>query len=97
MPRRLRPVGSGEKAEAPRKLSVAEAAADGTHRGMLVALRARIAASVQSPSTSAVALAALCRQLALISKELSVLDSAESEDAITAAAGVPDEAWDGAV
>ena len=59
---------------------------------MLLALRDRIARSVEAPSCSPVALAALSRQLVSISKELSVLDS-DGEDAIGQAARTPDEPW----
>ena len=78
-------------------LTVAEAAAQGDHREMLVALRARIARSVEAPSTNPVALAALSRQIVLISKELAVLDAADEDsvDAVAVAARTPDEAWDG--
>jgi hypothetical protein len=43
-----------------------------------------------------VALAALSRQLILISKELSTI-AARAEDEVSEAAQTPDEAWDGAV
>jgi hypothetical protein len=95
MPRRLRPVGPDEKPEKPRRLTVVQAAAEGTHRELLVALRARIAAAVQSPSCNPVALAALSRQLVLLSKELSVIDARADDEAGEVA--VPDEAWDGAI
>jgi hypothetical protein len=95
MPRRLRPVGPDEKPEKPRKLTVVQAAAEGSHRDMLIALRHRIASAVQSPSCNPVALAALSRQLVLLSKELSALDARAEDDDVEAA--IPDEAWDGAV
>ena len=95
MPRRLRPVGPDETAAKPRRLSVAQAAAEGTHRELLVALQARIAAAVQAPNCNPVALAALSRQLVLISKELSTI-AARVEDEISEAAP-SDEAWDGAI
>ena len=60
-----------------------------------MALRARIARTVESHGCSAVAPAALSRQLVLISKELSVLDSDGEDDAIPRAADTPDEAWGG--
>jgi hypothetical protein len=47
--------------------------------------------------TNAVALAALDRQLVLISKELSVIDARPDDDLVGQAARVSDEAWDGAV
>jgi len=97
MPRRLRPVGPDEKPEKPekpKKLTVVQAAAEGTHRELLAALRARIAATVQSPSCNPVALAALSRQLVLISKELSVIAARDVDEVAEA---IPDEAWDGAI
>jgi hypothetical protein len=96
MPRRLRPVGPDETAEKPRRLSVTQAANGGTHRELLVAVQARIAAAVQAPNCNPVALAALSRQLILISKELSAI-AARAEDEVSEAAHTPDEAWDGAV
>jgi hypothetical protein len=68
VPRKLRAVESGETAQ--KKLTVTEAAALNDHRELLAALQDRIARSVEAPSTNPVALAALSRQLTLISKEL---------------------------
>jgi hypothetical protein len=48
--RKLRLVEPGEGAVKPRQLSVTEAAALNDHREMLIALRDRIAQSVQSAS-----------------------------------------------
>jgi len=98
MPRRLRVVNPGEagKPAKPRKLSVAEAASKGTHQELLMAVEARIAEAVQSPNCNPVALAALSRQLILISKELSQI-AARVEDEVGEAALPPDEAWDGAI
>jgi hypothetical protein len=96
MPRRLRPVGHDETVAKPRRLSVTEAANEGTHRELLAALRDRVAAAVQSPNCPPVALAALSRQLTSLSKELAAID-ARVEDEISEAAQVPDEVWDGVV
>jgi hypothetical protein len=98
MPKRLHVVAPGETVEkSPKKLAtVTQAAAQGTHRDLLVALRARVAAAVQSPNCPPVALAALSRQLTSISKELAAID-ARVEDEVGEAAQVPDEPWDGAV
>jgi hypothetical protein len=87
---KLRAVEPGEKPE--KRLSVTEAAAQGDHREMLVALQARIARLVEAPSCNPVALAALGRQLVAISKELSVMD-ATGEDPIAVAAQTADEPW----
>jgi hypothetical protein len=86
-------VDSDETGAKPRKLTVIQAAAEGSHRELLVALRARIAAAVQAPCHPQ-ALAALSRQLVLISKELSVIAVRDEDDG---GAAIPDEAWDGAV
>jgi hypothetical protein len=92
MPRRLRPVGPDEKAVKPKRLTVAEAAAAGSHRDMLVALQGRVASAVASPSCPAVALAALARLLMQLSREVSVID-ARAEDADDVV--IPDEPLDG--
>ena len=81
----------------PKVLTVAEAAALNDHRELLVALRSRVAAAVQSPNCPPVALAALSRQLGSISKELALIDARAEDHDIAAAAAVPDEVWDGAV
>jgi hypothetical protein len=94
MPRRLRVAVPGETAVKPKKLTVVQAAAEGSHRAMLVALRARVAAAVQAPNCNPVALAALSRQLVLLSKELSVID-ARAEDDEAGDAAPPDEAFTG--
>jgi hypothetical protein len=97
MPKCLHVVAPGETVEKPKKAkTVVEAASAGTYRDLLVALQGRIAAAVQSPNCPPVALAALSRQLQLLSKELSAID-ARIEDEVGKAAQVPDEVWDGAV
>lgn len=90
MSRKLRAVEPGEKPQ--KRLTVTQAAAQGDHRQMLIALQARIAKSVEAADCSPVALAALSRQLQILSKELSVLD-ATGEDPIAVAAQTADEAW----
>lgn len=62
-----------------------------------MALRALVAAAVQSPNCPPVALAALSRQLVLLSKEIERVDARAEDDDIATAAAVLDEAWDGAV
>jgi hypothetical protein len=87
-------VDPGEASAKAKKLTVVQAAAQGSHRELLVALRARIAAAVQAPSCNPVALAALSRQLVLLSKEISVIDARE-EDEADEAAPIPDEPFSG--
>jgi hypothetical protein len=72
---------------------VTQAAKGNDHRELLAALRSRLAVAIESPSCPAVAAAALSRQLTLISKELSVLDTVDGEDAVTVAARTPEEGW----
>lgn len=62
---KLRALEPGEKPQ--KRLSVTEAAALNDHREMLVALRARIARSVEAADCPPVALAALSRRLEAIS------------------------------
>jgi hypothetical protein len=64
---------------------------------MLVAIRARIAQTVEATDCPPVALAALVKTLQSSSKELSVVDAAPDDDLVGQAARVPDEPWDGAV
>ena len=97
MPKRLRPVGDDERVVKPRRLTVVQAAAAGSHRELLMALRSRVAAAVQSPNCPPVALAALSRQLVLLSREIERVDARTEDDDIATAAAIPDEAWDRAV
>jgi hypothetical protein len=74
-------------------LTVVQAAKGDSHRDLLAALRSRIAETIQNPNVNPVALAALSRQLVLISKELEALSAVGGEDAVTVAAGTPDAGW----
>ncbi|MGV5046878.1 hypothetical protein [Rhodococcus pyridinivorans] len=93
MTRKLRAVSSDEKAPTRRK-SVTAAANDGSRRELLVALRSRIAKTVEDPNTPARDLAALSRRLLEIAKEIEAIDLDGADDAVSRAAGTPDEAWD---
>jgi len=95
----LRAVRSGETADAkPRatrskRKSVAEAAAGGDHRELLVAMRERIARTVSNPDCPPRDLSSLTRRLQDIAKEIEALDvrarQESSEDN-----GSADETWD---
>lgn len=61
--------------------TVAEAAATGTHRELLVATRDRIARTVSSDECPPRDLAALSRQLVLLAKEIEAIDLAEKVEA----------------
>lgn len=88
----LRAVKPGEKK--PRPKTVTEAAERGTHRELLVAMRARLATAVEEPNTPARDLAALTRRLHEVAKEIEAIDSREGGDGIGDAAATPDEAFD---
>jgi hypothetical protein len=88
---KLRAVRPGEPPRRP--MTVTKAAATGDRRDLLVALRARIARSVEDPNTPAPALAALSRRLLEIAKDLEAIDAEVGGDAVGDAAATPDEKW----
>lgn len=93
----LRAVKPGETAPEPkpaRAKSVTQAAAGGTQLELLVALRKRLAATVQDPNCPPRDLAALSRRLLEIAREIEAIESETKEDEMTTAAGTPDEPWD---
>jgi hypothetical protein len=75
----LRAVKPGDK-PVPRK-SVAEAAADGNRRELLVAMRDRIARAVAADDCPPRDLASLTRRLQDIAKEIEALDVKAAEEA----------------
>lgn len=79
MARQLRAVSPDEK-PAQKKLSVAEAAATGNHRSLLVSMRERIARTVSDPECPPRDLAALTRRLQDISKEIEAIDLRAAEE-----------------
>lgn len=78
--------------------SVTSAASDGTRLELLVAMRARVAATVDDPNTPARDLAALTRRLLEIANEIAAIEAqaALAEDSVAAAAAIPDEPFDSA-
>jgi len=76
------------------KLSVAQAAATGDHRKLLVAMRERISQTVSDPKCPPRDLAALTRRLQDIAKEIESLDLRAKEEGADAADAAEDEAWD---
>lgn len=80
-PKTLRSVKPQESAPSrPERLSVAQAAASGIHRNLLVAMRERIAQAVSDPDCPPRDLAALTRRLQDIAKEIEVIDTRAIED-----------------
>jgi hypothetical protein len=88
----LRAVTPDEKAPRKRKLTITQAAADGSMREQLVALRERIAVTVEDPNCPPRDLAALSNRLIQITKEIDAIDSREREESDDVA--TPDAAWE---
>lgn len=79
----LRAVQDNEKSPIPHKprpKSVTAAAARGTTRELLVAMRQRIATAVQDPNTLARDLAALTKRLVEIVKEIDAIDAVSKQE-----------------
>lgn len=91
----LRAVKSGDlapKKAAPK--SVAQAAAGGDHRELLVAMRERIARTVSDPDCPPRDLAALTRRLQDIAKEIDAIDLRARQEAAEGSDAAEDEDWD---
>lgn len=92
----VRVVQADEKAEpkaaTKKPETVAEAAAGGDHRELLVAMRERIAKTVSDPSCPPRDLAALTRRLQDIAKEIDAIDLRLKEEAKEDGVS-PDEDW----
>ena len=82
----LRAVGKDETA--PPK-SITDAAARGTHRDLLVAMRDRIAKTVEDPKCPPRDLASLSRRLMELAKEIEAIDLAEKQEAQRASSRGP--------
>jgi hypothetical protein len=91
--KRLRAVSADEQAVPVKAKTVSEAAADGDRRELLVALRTRVAKSVENTDTPARDLASLTRRLQEIAKEIDAIDLADSEER-SVVANTDDDAWD---
>jgi hypothetical protein len=87
----LRAVKADEAA--PKAKTVADAAAGGDHRELLVAMRERIAKAVSDPSCPPRDLAALTRRLQDIAKEIEAIDMRAKEEGDESGV-TPDEEWD---
>ena len=90
--KKLRAVEPGERVR--QKLSVAQAAATGDHRSLLVSMRERIAQTVADPECPPRDLAALTRRLQDISKEIEAIDLRAREEGADADALEGDEEFD---
>lgn len=77
----LRPVGATERApRAAKRDTVAGAANGGTQRELLVALRARIAKTIDDPKTPPRDLAALSRRMQELVRDIEAIDARARED-----------------
>ncbi len=92
----LRAVGKDEAAPAqPAKpMTVTQAAAKGTTRDLLVALRDRVATAVENPNTPARDLAALTKRLMEIDREIEAIDARAKQEAEEDGAEVEDGDFD---
>lgn len=89
----LRAVRAGEKAAPKRSLTITEAAEAGDSMGLLVAMRARIASSVEDPNCPPRDLAALTRRLQDINRDIVALAAKAKQEAAEDASAA-DEEWD---
>ena len=89
--RKLKAVPS-EPVDMPMPPPTVKAAAAGTYRELLVALRDNIAGQIDE-GIQARDLASLSRRLLEISKEIEAIDAADNGDDIGEAAVTPDEDW----
>ena len=83
----------GEATAPPRSPTVVEAAANGSHRELLVAMRGRIARALQDEKTPPRDLASLSLRLLAIAKDIEALNAAEGVDDVGSAAATADEEW----
>ena len=85
---------AGDVDAAREDLSLINAAESGDVRAVLVALKMRIARTIQDTTTPPRDLAALSRRLMEISRDLQAIDAADAEDDLGRAHHTPDEAFD---
>lgn len=93
--RALRAVAPDEAPKPPepkRRMTITEAAAKGTVRDQLVALRERLATTVQDPNCPPRDLASLSRRLMEITREIEAIDAREAQ--LDDEGATPDDAWE---
>ena len=89
----LRAVSPDERPEKKPPRTIVEAASDGTARDLLVAMRNRIAKTLDEPNCPARDQASLSRRLLEIRKEIEAIDAAAEQEALERD-DVADEAFD---
>lgn len=77
--RKLRAVAPDEHAPTKERKTVVDATNDGTRREVLVAMRARIARTLDDTSTPAHAIARLVREVADLDREIRAIDESTEE------------------
>jgi len=92
MPRKLRAVAPDEAPPPAKRLTITEAAKQGSVRQQLEALRDRIATAVEDPNCPPRDLAALSRRLMEITKEIAAIAVRELEE--TDGVDTPDDEWE---
>lgn len=92
----LRAVKPGEKPTTSKPKTVTQAAAGGSARELLVAMRDRIAVAVEDPTTPARDLAALTKRLSDVALSIAAIDAANEQEATADADEVEDGDFDAA-
>lgn len=92
--RPLRAVSPDENAAPVTPKTITEAAAAGTTRELLAALRDRLAKAVEDPNCPPRDLASLSRRLHEITRDIEAIDAAAGEGGISDAVATPDESVD---
>ena len=91
----LRAVEPDEKPERPKAKSVTQAAADGSQKELLVALRERLSKTIDDPKCPARDLAALTRRLQDIGRDIEAIEAREKQEAAEDAdSSRADDVWD---
>lgn len=90
----LRSVTGDEKSPPAEKMSVAQAAASGSHHALLVSMRDRVARAITSLDCQPRDLASLTRRLQDIAKEIEAIDLRAKEEGADAQDAAVDEEWD---
>lgn len=93
--RTLRVAQPGETPPSGPPVTVSEAAASGSTRDLLVAMRSRIADAVGNANTPARDLAALSKRLMEVVRDIEAIDAREKQE--RESAPVADEAFDAAI
>ena len=80
-------------AKQPAQMSITEAAEDGDQRELLIAMRRRVATTVEDPNCPPRDLAALTRRLQEIGREIDAIDVKMKQEAAEDGSSTPDEEW----